>query len=47
MESIYLTIVLAPLIAAAVAGLGGGLLIAGVLGIVKFMSVGTKASQPA
>ena len=36
-----------PFLWMAVAGLGGGLLIAGVLGIVKFMSVGTKASQPA
>ena len=35
-----------PLLWMAVAGLGGGLLIAGVLGIVRFMSAGARASQP-
>ena len=35
-----------PLLWMAVAGLGGGLLIAGVLGIVRFMSSGATASQP-
>jgi len=35
-----------PVLWMAVAGLGGGLLIAGVLGIVKFMSAGAPVRQP-
>jgi hypothetical protein len=35
-----------PVLWMAVAGLGGGALIAGVLGIVRFMSAGAAASQP-
>jgi hypothetical protein len=35
-----------PLLWMAIAGLGGGLLIAGVMGIVRLMSAGATAPQP-